>query len=167
MTENNEHYRTKIQFRGFSYQEYTNNMKRILYILILAATPAVFSCSESKRIAAEYDSDTCRELAVKVERRDSISQDDYRLMIEQDKAILQYLVNCSKDISEMPDSTRMTAWKALTSEPEYLEKFGYMFTLGSSLYQADNSGRLDEKNTEAYHELDRYNEELAEYSDRY
>jgi len=40
------------------------------------------------------------------------------------------------------------------------------FALGSALYQAEVDGRLDEKNTKLYKKLDRYNQELVEYSER-
>ena len=53
------------------------------------------------------------------------------------------------------------------AEPEYLERFGYMFTLGSALYQAEIRGRLNEDNAEAYGALDDYNSLLADYTDRF
>ena len=47
-----------------------------------------------------------------------------------------------------------------------MERFGYMFTLGSALYQADADGKLDAENKKRYDALDKYNRELAEYSER-
>ena len=41
-----------------------------------------------------------------------------------------------------------------------------MFTLGSSLYQADADGLLDKENADHYAELDRYNADLAAITDR-
>ena len=54
----------------------------------------------------------------------------------------------------------------MLADPEYMERFSFMFTLGSALYQADADGRLDENNRGLYKKLDRYNQELAEYSER-
>lgn len=142
-------------------------MKHLFYIILTALLPILPSCSNSGQIASDYDGNLCRELSVKIENRDSLSQNDYAEMIVQNKAILQYLVNCSKEISELPDSVRNQRWRLLTATPEYLEKFGYMFTIGSSLYRADNAGLLDKNNSKEYRELDRYNEDLAKYSERY
>lgn len=142
-------------------------MKHLFYIILTALIPIFPSCSGSGQIASDYDGNLCRDLSVKIENRDSLSQSDYAEMIAQNKAILQYLVNSTKEISELPDSIRNHRWRLLTATPEYLEKFGYMFTIGSSLYRADNAGLLDKKNAKEYHDLDRYNEDLAKYSERY
>lgn len=88
-------------------------------------------------------------------------------MISQDEAILQYLVERTKEISELPDSVRSNAWRNLTANPEYLERFGYMFTLGSALYSAERNGSLDKSNSKKFEALDRYNEDLIRYSERY
>lgn len=126
------------------------------------------SCGKkSVSVPKGYDSDVCAGLSVKIEDRDSLTQDDYARMIAQNEAILQYLIDRTSKISELPDSSRYTAWRMLISEPEYLERFGYMFTIGSALYQADMSGRLDEDNAEAYAALDDYNVKLADYTDRF
>lgn len=87
-------------------------------------------------------------------------------MIAQNEDILKYIIERSRDISEMPDSVRSGAWRDLLSDPEYLERFSYMFTLGSTLYQADVDGLLDEDNAKHYAELDRYNEDLVAITDR-
>lgn len=140
-------------------------MKKL--IITISAAILLASCGRSTdRIEAEYSADTCDELAVRIDARDSLSQDDYAEMIHQSEAIMAYLVEQSRLISEMPDSLRAQAWRELQATPEYLERFGYMFTLGSTLYQADSDGRLDKKNADAFAALDRYNAQLAEYSDR-
>ena len=54
------------------------------FILIFALLCLASSCSRP----ASYDSELCEELAVKIERRDSLSQKDYRAMIAQNEAIL-------------------------------------------------------------------------------
>lgn len=123
-------------------------------------------CSKGGAVfTKDYDSALCADLSAKIERRDSLSQQDYRNMIAQNEAILKYLIDRTSAISELPDSCRYPAWRAMTAEPEYLERFGYMFTLGSALYQAELNGKLDEDNTEAYDELDDYNTRLADYTD--
>ena len=51
------------------------------------------SCGDSGTQAdADYDGDTCARLATMVEARDSLSQQDYAQMIEQNEQILKYLV---------------------------------------------------------------------------
>lgn len=141
------------------------DMKKLIIsvsvILLLSA------CGRSAgRAEAEYSSEVCDELAVRIDSRDSLSQADYAEMIRQSEAIMAYLVDQSRRISEMPDSLRAHAWRELQADPEYLERFGYMFTLGSTLYQADSDGRLDKTNAADFADLDRYNAQLAEYSDR-
>lgn len=142
-------------------------MKKILlflpFILLVLA-----SCGKgSLAFTGGYDAGECAALAVKIERHDSLTQDDYAIMIEQNEAILQYLIDRASEISELPDSCRYGAWRVLVAEPEYLERFGYMFTLGSALYQAEIRGRLNEDNAEAYGALDDYNSLLADYTDRF
>lgn len=132
------------------------------FILIFALLCLASSCSRP----ASYDSELCEELAVKIERRDSLSQKDYRAMIAQNEAILIYLIEQSKKISEEPAPDRSGSWRQLLADPEYMERFSNMFTLGSALYQADAEGRLDSENKKLYDRLDRYNRDLADYSDR-
>lgn len=139
-------------------------MKKILIFLPLLIL-LVAACSSSHH--SNYDPELCADLATKIERRDSISQSDYAEMIAQNEAILKYLIERTSAISRQPDSLRYDAWRTLTSEPEYLERFGYMFTLGSALYQADINNCFDRQNKHAYDQLDRYNTELADYTDRY
>ena len=103
---------------------------------------------------------------MKIERHDSLSQRDYSLIIEQDEQILQYLINRAEDMREIPEEERDRFWRSLTSDPEYMERFGYLFTLGSALYQADTEGLLDERNAAMYRALDEYNEQLADYVTR-
>lgn len=130
--------------------------------LIAGVVAMVCSCSGD---VARYDSELCEELAVKIERRDSLSQTDYREMIAQNEAILVYLIDQSKKISDEPADDRNGSWRSLLADPEYMERFSYMFTLGSALYQADAYGKLDKENKERYDALDKYNRELADYSD--
>lgn len=138
-------------------------MKQIVYSV--AALVVLASCGAGGSVS--YDPELCTELSKKIERHDSLTQDDYSHIIDQNGEILKYLVGRASQVSELPDSSRTSAWRALLAEPEYLERFGYMFTLGSALYQADTQGRLDKTNSRRYAELDRYNERLAEYTDRY
>lgn len=141
-------------------------MKKILLLLLLVPLLSS-SCRNGGRIPREYDAEICSRLSTKIERRDSLSQHDYSIMIAQNEAILQYLIDRTSQISELPDSCRYHAWRTLTAEPEYLERFGYMFTLGSALYQADLNNCLDKENERAYAALDDYNTKLADYTDRF
>lgn len=126
---------------------------------------AMAACSYTA--STHYDGELCRDLSAKIESRDSLTSRDYSDMIGQNEAILQYLVDRSRSIAELPDSMRSAAWRSLTADPEYLERFGYMFTIGSALYRADNDGRLDSRNAANYAALDKYNEQLIEYSERF
>ncbi len=130
-------------------------------ILVLTA-----SCSGSGDVERPYDSELCEKLAISIERRDSISQQQYAEMIGQNAAILHYIIDRTREISEEPGDEQSGSWRQLLADPDYLERFGYMFTLGSALYQADAEGRLDKDNQRRYKALDEYNRQLAEYSDR-
>lgn len=116
--------------------------------------------------ADTYDSRLCSDLAVKIDSRQQLDQSDYTKMIEQNEAILIYIINRTKEINELPDSARYDAWRNLLADPQYLERFGYMFTIGSELYQAHQQGLLDKNNQELYARLDRYNADLADLTDR-
>lgn len=141
-------------------------MKKFNIALLFAALIlALAGCSGGSSTA--YDSELCSELSVKIERRDSLSQKDYSKMIGQDEAILKYIVARSKEIAALPDSSRVGAWRALTADPEYLERFGYLFTIGSALYNAERKGTLNSSNARRYAALDKYNEDLTAYSERY
>lgn len=140
-------------------------MKAIYLFSIILLGLAMSACGFDDE-AAEYDSDTCAALAVKVERREAISQEEYRDMIGQNEAILCYLIEKSREIAEEPSDQRNDSWRNLLADPDYMERFGYMFTLGSALYQADADGKLDAENKKRYDALDKYNRELAEYSER-
>lgn len=141
-------------------------MKKFNIALLSAAlTLALAGCSGGS--PSDYDGELCSELSVKIERRDSLSQKDYSKMIGQDEAILKYIVARSKEIAALPDSSRVGAWRALTADPEYLERFGYLFTIGSALYNAERKGILSVGNSRRYAALDKYNEELTAYSERF
>ena len=126
----------------------------------------LFAACSGGGIDATYSSEKCEELALKIERRDSLSQKEYAEMIGQNAAILKYLVEKTREISEEPQSDHLSSWRQLLAEPEYEERFSYMFTIGSALYQADIEGRLNDRNKKAYASLDQYNQELAVLSER-
>ena len=136
------------------------------FIAIALLLTIIPSCSGEDNVERPYDSDLCESLAIIIERRDSISQAQYSEMIGQNAAILHYIIDRTTEISEQPGDEQSGSWRQLLADPEYLERFGYMFTLGSALYQADAEGRLDKDNQRRYKALDEYNRQLAEYSDR-
>lgn len=136
-------------------------MKQIPAIIISTLLVCLTACHRS----ASYDAEKCRELAVKVERNDSLTQKEYSAMIDQNEAILVYLIERNKEIKDLPREERSKAWREMLAQPEYMERFSYMFTLGSGLYNASVSGKLDDGNKDRYDDLDRYNKELADYSD--
>lgn len=121
------------------------------------------ACSKAPR---SYDAELCNRLAVKIERSDALSQQDYADMIDQSEQILKYLVRRNATLEDMEPEQRYEAYRELLADPEYMERFGYLFTLGSALYQAEAEGALDSRNAEAYQALDEYNSQFAEISDR-
>lgn len=139
-------------------------MKTILTILTAAAALTLFSCGGGQH--GSYDPEVCDALAMKIERRDSLTQSDYGAMIVQNEHILKYLIENSERVEELPAEERYEASRELLADPEYMERFSYLFTLGSALYNADAGGKLDRKNREAYKNLDKYNERFAGITDR-
>lgn len=133
-----------------------------LRICIALATAFLLAACAGKA----YDSQTCEELAVKVERHDTLSQADYRQMIDQSEQILRYLVERSSALEELPADRHYAAYRELLADPDYMERFSYLFTLGSALYKADAEGLLDSSNAARYRDLDQYNSRFAEISDR-
>ncbi len=87
-------------------------------------------------------------------------------MIGQCGQILAYIVERGEAIEKLPDDRRYRAYRELLADPQYMERFSYLFTLGSALYQADAAGRLDKGNKAAYKALDEYNERFSDISDR-
>lgn len=134
------------------------------HIVVALATFLLSACSASDW-HRDYDAEICNSLAVKIDGHQPLTQDDYASMIAQNEDILKYIIDRSRRISDMPDSVRAGAWRDLLADPEYLERFSYMFTLGSTLYQADADGLLDSENARRYAELDRYNADLAAIND--
>lgn len=131
------------------------------YACIFALMVLLASCG-----GGGYDPAMCESLAVKIERNDSLTQPEYRDMIVQSEQILKYLVDRSSALEELPADQRYSAYRELLAEPEYMERFSYLFTLGSALYKADTQGALDSSNQQAYRELDEYNTRFAEITDR-
>ena len=136
-------------------------MKKFIFLFIVIGLAA---CADDWH--GRYDGELCSELAVKIESRQPISQQEYTQMIAQNEDILKYIIERSNAINELPDSSRAGAWRDLLADPDYLERFGYMFTLGSALYQASTDSLLDKDNISRYAELDRYNADLAAITDR-
>ncbi len=135
-------------------------MKHLLYTMLILLAVTAASCGS--RTASPYDAAECQRLCVMAERGDSISQQDYAAMIDQSSHILRYIAERNEEVCRLPEDSRCQAERALHADPEYMERFGYMFTLGSTLYKANANGSLDRANREAYQELDRYNQRLAD-----
>ena len=138
-------------------------MKTCHIVLFVIITAIAFGCSGG---GDSYDATLCHSLALKVERHEDLTQRDYQLMISQNEQILKYLVDQAEQIDHTPEIDRGQAWRSLTANPDYMERFGYLFTLGSALYDANLNGLLDEANASRYHDLDEYNERLGDYSER-
>lgn len=139
-------------------------MKNLIIPLVLFFAAITAACAHDDWHRS-YDADECNRLAIMIDNRDSLTQADYTAMIAQSEDILKFLIKRTKEVSSEPDSLRGVAWRQLLADPDYLERFGYMFTLGSALYQADTSGRLDADNARRFASLDNYNHVLAELCD--
>lgn len=144
--------------------DFNRKMKNPIIPLVLFLVAATAACSHDDWHRS-YDAEECNRLATMIDSRDSLSQSDYTAMIAQSEDILKFLIERTKEVSAEPDSLRPGAWRQLLADPDYLERFGYMFTLGSALYQADTSGRLDSDNARRFASLDNYNHVLAELCD--
>lgn len=113
-----------------------------------------------------YNYDTCLELSEKIERGENLSQKDYASMISQSKAILEYLIDKTGKLSEISDTDEQeSAARVLQADPEFMDRFGYLFTFSSSLYRAELAGNLDKSNLRDYHALNEYNDRFAAMTD--
>lgn len=108
-----------------------------------------------------YDTVTCENISRKIETGRPLGQDDYARMIDQSGHILRYLIDAVDGIRHCPAADRQQAASALRADPEFLERFGYMFTFSSVLYRAHLAGLLDSKNTAGYEALDLSTERYA------
>lgn len=140
-------------------------MKVFYLVTLIIISTLLASCGRTEA-EVDYNSEVCEDLSVKVERREPLSQEEYSRMIGQNAAILRYLIEENRKIADLDADERNDAWRNLLADPDYMERFGYLFTLGSALYQADADGKLDEHNRQLYAGLDEYNRRLAEYSER-
>ncbi len=138
-----------------------------LYHYILLATAGLFAgCGGGGSIFGGYSSTECERLSIAIERHDSLTQQDYSEMISQSEYILRYLVEKNDAIGDLPEDRRLAELRQLRASPEYMERFGYFFTLGSELYQAETRGLLDESNSRRYAALDEYNTRFSRLADR-
>lgn len=136
-------------------------MKHLLYSIALIFTFVFFSCSDS------YDRSLCQNLSDRIVRDDSLSQKDYADMLDQYESILKYMIDRADDIIATEDEAeRQELSRALRSDEDYLERFGFMFTFGSTLYQADVRNELDDANSAAYRSLESYSDEFARRSEQ-
>ncbi len=126
----------------------------------MATVALLLSCSGHEK--SGYNALLCQELSEKIERHESLSQEDFRLMIEQNEAILDYLISKGDSLSQVPCEDRESAVRFMAADPEYMERFGYLFTLGSALYTASEDSLLDKRNESLYADLDDYNRRFAE-----
>lgn len=136
--------------------------------LVLAASALLGGCGGSGggSLFGGYNSAECERLSIAIERHDSLTQHDYAQMIAQSEYIVRYLVEKNDAIGDLPEDSRLEELRQLRASPEYMERFGYFFTLGSALYQADTRGLLDDSNRRHYAELDEYNTRFSRLADR-
>ena len=133
---------------------------RLIIPALLCIGLLVASCSSG------YDSKVCEKLSGKIVRSESLTQDDYDQMLKQHESILKYLISRVEDIVDEDDQeNREKLMQDMRNDNEYLKRFGYMFTFGSTLYQAEVNNVLDAKNQNTYNALNRYAEEFARLSE--
>lgn len=141
-------------------------MKRAYFAFaIIAAAFALGGCNDKGGdYTSDYSATVCNELSVRIDHRDSLKQEDYTAIIGQTEAIIKYLIESHKRIEAQPADERASDWRVLYADPEYMERFGYFFTLGSALHRADTHHLLDSRNQRLYASLDDYNAQLAQVS---
>lgn len=138
-------------------------MKIGLLIAFFAAIVSLglTSCSDG------YDAGECERLADMIVRDRALTQDDYAAMIEQYESILKYLIRRADEVLDESDPGRREQLVAdLRSDDEYLQRFSYMFTFGSTLYRAEESDSFDQENRSRYEALDEYVEEFAKRTEQ-
>lgn len=119
--------------------------KAITAIAILLSAVCISSC------ATGYDAEICRSLSEKVNRHEKFDQKEYHEMIAQYNDILSYMIAKTEQLSAIPDNfERREKADKLKQDPEYMERFNYMLTLGSVLYRADVNSLLDMDNKLEY-----------------
>lgn len=135
-------------------------MNRIFLSLFLALGLLVSSCSKG------YDADLCQSLSDKIVREQPLDQHDYAEMLFQYESILKYLISRADDVIALKNEDDRDALRqSLRNDEDYLQRFSYMFTFGSTLYQAEVRNELDAANLAAYHDLERYCDEFADRSE--
>ncbi|MBD5183237.1 MAG: hypothetical protein HDS99_05535 [Bacteroidales bacterium] len=140
-------------------------MKRSFFAISLLCALLLDACNDKNGdYSDQYNPEVCNDLAVRIDHRDSLSQADYTAMIGQTEAIIKYLISEHKRIEAEPQDEHASDWRVLYSDPDYMERFGYFFTLGSALYRADTKHLFDSRNQRLYKTLDDYNTELASVS---
>ncbi len=141
-------------------------MKYVLIAFALALPLLLLTgCNDkSGDYSADYNPELCNDLATRIDRRDSLSQTDYTAMIGQTEAIIKYLIEAHTKVEEQPADQQASDWRVLYADPDYMQRFGYFFTLGSALYRADTHHLFDSRNRRLYAALDDYNTRLAKVS---
>lgn len=139
-------------------------MTRIYHLLLIAAIILTFSCKHQEAQNSEYNSEVCNALALKIEQREDVSQDDYRQMIVQYEFILRYFVSCSDYLCELPEDRQELARRELLATPEYIERSAYLYTLGNALLIAEKQGMLNAENSTKLADLDEYNAQIIDFT---
>lgn len=136
-------------------------MNRFFVLIYIIVCNLLFaSCTSG------YDMSVCERLSDKIVREEPLSQDDYEDMLFQYESILKYLIDRADEVIDEDDSDkRAELQQKMRNDDEYLKRFSYMFTFGSTLYQADVNKSLDAKNLNTYRSLERYADEFAHRSE--
>ncbi len=119
--------------------------KLIVYIMLLPLRPPAGAGS----VPSDYDSATCTDLSVRIERRDSLTQYDYACIIAQNRAILGVPRGACRRHRRAARQPALHGLARAAGRAGIPGRFGYMFTLGSALYNADVDGLLDDDNSRA------------------
>ena len=140
-------------------------MKRALFAIAITFAVFLTACNDKGGdYTSDYSASLCNDLSVRIDHRDSLSQADYTAIIGQTEAIIKYLIESHKRVEQEPADEQASDWRILYADPEYMERFGYFFTLGSALHRADTHHLLDSRNDRLYESLDDYNSQLAQVS---
>lgn len=123
-------------------------MKKITIIMLALVAFVATSCSSG------YSEEKCKELCAKIEKGETLSQDDYTECINQCDAILD---ECKSKLESIKDddenlSDKYRKFKADTR---------VMLNYGKTMWKALESADLDNDNKEKFKELEKKSDEVG------
>ena len=124
-------------------------MKKITFIMLALVAFVATSCSSG------YSEEKCKELCAKIEKGETLSQDEYSECIEQCIAIVDECKSKPESIKDDDEnlSDNYRKFKSDTRE---------MMDYGKIMWQALESADLDDANKEKFKELEKKSDEVGD-----